>query len=80
MKVGVGDLRTQVAKVLEEVRRGYDVTVTYRNVPVAVIKPVKRRKLKRHFKPIGFGMWAGRKDLKDVAGWVRKMRQPRYVR
>ena len=80
MKVGARELRVKVARVLEEVQRGYAVTVTYRNVPVAVIQPVKRKKKQREFKPIAFGMWAGRKDLADVAGWVRKIRRPRYVR
>ncbi len=80
MRVGARELRTKAARVLEEVQRGYDVTITYRNVPVAVIKPVRPRKAKREFEPIGFGMWAGRKDLENVAGWVRRVRRPRYVR
>ena len=80
MKVGARDLRIKAARVMEEVQRGHDVTITYRNKPVAVIKPLKPVKQKRAFEPIGFGLWAGRKDIVDVAGWVRKVRRPRYTR
>jgi prevent-host-death family protein len=80
MRVGARELRLKVARVLEEVQGGSDVTITYRNVPVAVIKPLKRKKTRREFKPIGFGMWAGRKDLEDVPGWFRRIRRPRYIR
>jgi hypothetical protein len=27
-----------------------------------------------------FGMWADRKDMKDVHAWLRKIRTPRYLR
>ena len=80
MRVGARELRAKVGQVLEEVRRGRDVTVTYRNVPIAVIKPVRPKRGQRPFVPIAFGIWAGRKDLKDVEGWVRKIRRPRYAR
>ena len=80
MKVGARELRIEAARVMEKVQRGHDVTITYRKVPVAVIKPLKPTKQKRAFEPIGFGLRAGRKDIVDVAGWVRKVRRPRYTR
>ncbi len=80
MKVGARELRARAARVLEEVRRGSEVTVTYRNVPIAVIKPTKTNKRKaRRFESIGFGMWANRKDLEDVEAWISKIRRPRYL-
>ena len=27
------------------------------------------------FEPIGFGMWADRKDMEDSVAWVRKLRE-----
>ena len=80
MKLGVRDLRIHAARVLEEVQRGREVTITYRNTPVALIKPLRQGKSRRAFEPIGFGLWAGRKDLGDIAGWVRKIRRPRHAR
>lgn len=79
MKVGARELRARAARVLEEVRRGSEVTVTYRNVPIAVIRPTKTERKARRFEPIGFGMWANRKDLEDVEAWISKIRRPRYL-
>jgi prevent-host-death family protein len=81
MRVGARELRIRTASVLAEVQRGREVTITYRRKAVAVLKPLAtRRKASRPLDPIGFGLWADRKDLGDVAGWLRKVRRPRYVR
>ncbi len=80
MKVGARELRMKVAQVLEEVQRGRPVTLTYRNRPVAVVKPLRSGKRDRAFEPIGFGLWAGRRELADVSGWVRKIRRARFAR
>lgn len=80
MKLGARDLRIKAARVLEEVRQGRPVTITYRNQAVAIIKPLPSGKRSRAFEPIGFGIWTGRKDLGDLAGWVRKIRRPRFAR
>jgi len=42
-----------------------------------VIKPLTPNKGRWVFEPIGFGLWARRKDLADVAGWIRKVRRAR---
>ena len=81
MQVGARELRIRTANILQKVRRGEVVTITYRKTPVAVITPLKTAKrVDRKFEPIGFGMWAGRRDLADVSGWVRKIRRARYLR
>lgn len=80
MKLGARELRIKAARVLQEVQRGHEVTITYRNRAVAIIKPLRRAKRSRAFEPIGFGLWAGRKDLAEVARWVRKVRRPRVAR
>jgi hypothetical protein len=41
------------------------------------------KKLRKHLKVEdhpAFGMWAGRKDMKDVHAWLKKIRAPRYGR
>lgn len=40
---------------------------------IAAIKPLRRSRAKP-FKPIGFGLWAGRDDLKDVEKWLDEKR------
>jgi len=79
MRVGVKDLRNEIARILREVSRGQEVTITYRDQPIAVIKPLGKRGQKP-FVPIGFGLWASRKDLKDVEAWLDERRGPRYPR
>lgn len=73
-------MRTKAARVLDEVRQGREVTITYRNKAVAVIKPLDGGKPGRAFEPIGFGLWAARKDMGDVTGWIRRIRRARYAR
>jgi prevent-host-death family protein len=80
MKLGARELRIKAARVLQEVQQGREVTITYRNRPVAVIKPLRANRRRRVFEPIGFGLWAGREDLADVSKWVRKVRRPRFAR
>jgi len=79
VRVGATELRMKVAQMLAEVERGRSVTLTYRNRPVAVVKPLRSAKRVHAFEPIGFGLWAGRKDLADVSGWVRKIRRSRFA-
>lgn len=35
---------------------------------------------KRHFNPVGFGMWKDREDMKDSAQWVRSLREKEWKR
>lgn len=77
MLVKTKDLRTRTAKIIKAVKKGEEVTVTYRGEPVAVIQSISKTK-KSDFKPLGFGMWANREDLKDVDKWIRERRKARY--
>jgi prevent-host-death family protein len=80
MRAGARASRVKAALVLAEVQRGRPVTLTYRNRPVAVVKPLRSRRRDHAFEPIGFALWAGRKDIADVSGWVRKIRRARFAR
>lgn len=79
MKATVRDLRYRTKDVLEAVDRGEVVTVLYRGKEKARLMPL----------PVGgrgatlipgkaFGMWKGRRDLRDVPAYVRKLRQGRF--
>lgn len=76
MKLGAKELRKRVGDVLKDVQKGKEIIITYRGTPTAVIKPFKKGK--KAFNPIGFGMWAKRKDLKDVEKWLEEKRKTRY--
>jgi prevent-host-death family protein len=73
------DLRLKTAAVLDEVRRGYEVTVTYRGRSIAVLIPIEKGRARR-LKPIGFGMWRNRQDMRDVEKWVDERRRSRFSR
>jgi len=71
------DLRQKTAALLDEVRRGQEVVITFRGKSVAVLAPVKNTK-RKGLNPVGFGMWQNRKDIRSVEKWLRSLRQPRY--
>ncbi len=72
------ELRSRAAAILERVRKGDEVSITMRGEAIAVMKPV--RAANKPFVPIGFGIWKGRKDLKDVKHLIDGLRKERYPR
>lgn len=77
--VSAKELRHRTAAVLDHVRRGHEVLVTYRGRSVAVLAPLNKPGTGR-LDPIGFGMWRARKDLRNVQRWLRAIRAPRHER
>ena len=37
-------------------------------------KNMSKKEQKKHFNPVGFGMWKDREDMKEPAQWVRNLR------
>ena len=72
------ELRSKTSSILENIRKGRDVTITLRGKSVAVIKPLLKEE--RGFNPVGFAMWKDRKDMKNVAEWVAERRKERFPR
>jgi prevent-host-death family protein len=70
------DLRSRAAAILEQVRKGDEVVITLRGESVAVIKPMQ--KVEKPFNPVGFGIWRGRKDIKNVKQWLDERRKERF--
>ncbi len=73
------DLRNKTALILNEVRKGQAVTITYRSKPIAVLAPIDAKRPKA-LKAAGFGIWKDRKDNRNVEQWLSKLRQPRVTR
>jgi prevent-host-death family protein len=72
------ELRSRAAAILERVRKGDEVAITMRGKSIAVMKPVKDAD--RQFNPVGFGIWKGRGEMKDVKKWLDERRNERYQR
>lgn len=71
------DLRQKTAALLDQVRRGQEVVITYRGRRIAVLAPVEQAR-REGLKPVGFGMWRGRRDMRSVDKWLRNLRAPRH--
>lgn len=72
------ELRSKTSSILENIRKGRDVTITLRGKSIAVIKPLLKEE--REFNPVSFAMWKDRKDMKNVAEWVAERRKERFPR
>ena len=60
------DLRQRTAALLDSVRRGQEVIITYRGKRIAVLAPLDRiahRITHKELTPIAFGMWRRRRDM-----------------
>lgn len=77
MKASIVDLRYRMKEVLKAVDRGETVTVLYRGKEKAKLVPIKAAKPERIREHPAVGMWKDRKDMRDPAGWVGKLRQAR---
>jgi prevent-host-death family protein len=73
------DLRQKTAALLDEVRRGQAVVITYRGKSIAVLAPVKKAR-RKNLHLAGYGMWRDRKDMRSVEKWLSEVRQLRYKR
>ncbi|HEY3128761.1 MAG TPA: type II toxin-antitoxin system prevent-host-death family antitoxin [Acidobacteriota bacterium] len=78
-KTTAKDLRQKTAALLEDVRKGQEVLITKRGKAVAILAPVNTIE-EAVFKPIGFGLWKDRRDMKNVGKWLAEARKPRFGR
>ena len=73
------DLRQRTSMLLDTVRRGQEVVITYRGKRIAVLAPLDRI-VHKDLTPIAFGMWRRRRDMGDVKRWLDRRRAPRLPR
>jgi len=72
------ELRNRASAILERVRKGDEVVITMRGKSIAVMKPLVE--VDKPFRPVGFGIWKGRKEMTDVNMWLDEKRKERYQR
>ena len=73
------DLWQRTSALLDSVRRGQEVIITYRGKRIAVLAPLDRIAHKE-LTPTAFGMWRRRRDMRDVSRWLDSRRAPRFPR
>jgi prevent-host-death family protein len=70
------ELRYKTGVLLENVRKGENILITFRGKSVAILKPLK--KISHEFITVGFGMWKSKKMLKNIEHWINKRREARF--
>ncbi len=73
------DLRQRTSALLDSVRRGQEVVITYRGKRIAVLAPLDRI-AQKELTPTAFGMWRRRRNMRDVSQWLDGRRAPRFPR
>lgn len=73
------DLRQRTSALLDSVRRGQEVVITYRGKRIAVLAPLDRI-TRKELTPTAFGMWRRRRDMRDASRWLDSRRAPRFPR
>jgi len=81
MVISVKELRIQPGRLISQVNKGLDITITYRGKPSAKIIPIKNAESVNieETEDELFGLWTKRKDIKDVEQYVRSMRKGRKL-
>ncbi|MDR3201392.1 MAG: type II toxin-antitoxin system prevent-host-death family antitoxin [Spirochaetales bacterium] len=81
MEITTKQLRIQPGRILSQVNKGQEITITYRGKACAKIIPINDGK-RINSEESGdelFGMWKERKDMENVEQYIRDMRKGRRL-
>jgi prevent-host-death family protein len=80
MKATAKDLRFHSRELLDTVKKGEEVTITYRGRPCAKLVPIDKelKKEKREKENELFGIWKDNEVVQDVKGYIRSLRKGRF--
>ncbi|GHV73260.1 hypothetical protein AGMMS49940_05620 [Spirochaetia bacterium] len=85
MEITTKQLRIQPGRIIAQVNKGQEITITYRGRACAKIIPLKNtieNKRDNNSEETDnelFGMWKDREDMEDVEQYVRNMRKGRKL-
>ncbi|MCF6265078.1 MAG: type II toxin-antitoxin system prevent-host-death family antitoxin [Desulfuromusa sp.] len=77
MKATAKDLRFHAKELIETVKRGEEVVITFRGKPCAKLIPFAEEKKTDGNNKL-FGMWKDHDRTKDVDEYVRNLRKGRF--
>lgn len=78
MNATAKDLRFHAKELLEAVKMGEEVTITYRGKPCAKIVPLETAPKKNKAVNELFGIWKDHEAMNDVDKYVRDLRKGRF--
>jgi len=77
MKATAKDLRFHSKQLIETVKRGEEVVITFRGKPCAKLVPLEERKIKETKNKL-FGMWKDHNLVENVDEYVRSLRKDKF--
>ncbi|TYB33660.1 MAG: type II toxin-antitoxin system prevent-host-death family antitoxin [Flexistipes sinusarabici] len=77
MKATAKDLRFYSKELLETVKRGEEVIITYRGKPCAKLVEFEKTKQTKNGNEL-FGIWKDNDKVKNVESYVRNLRKGRF--
>ena len=77
MKATAKDLRFHTKELLESVKRGEEVIISYRGKPCVKIIPIEKKEKRKNENEL-FGIWKDYKEIKNVIKYVRNLRKERF--
>ena len=77
MKATAKDLRFHSKELLDTVKRGEEVLITFRGKPCAKLVPLDKQKGQK-LKNDLFGIWKDHDQSRDVDQYVRNLRKSRF--
>jgi prevent-host-death family protein len=79
MEITTKQLRSESGRIISQVSKGQEITITYRGKPRAKIIPITAKRVPVSQEPENelFGIWKDREDLVDVDQFVRNIRKGR---
>lgn len=78
MQATAKDLRFHSTELLNTVKRGEEVVITYRGKPCAKLVPIVEDKIQDVTPNELFGIWNDNKQTEDVEIYVRNIRKGRF--
>jgi len=77
MEATAKDLRFHSTELLNTVKRGEEVTITFRGKPCAKLVPIEDNEEVLEKNEL-FGIWANSKETEEVDNYVRNLRKGRF--
>lgn len=77
MKATAKDLRFYSKELLETVKRGEEVIITYRGKPCAKLVEFKKNEKSINDNEL-FGIWKNNEAVKNVENYIRELRKGRF--
>lgn len=78
MQATAKDLRFHSTELLNTVKRGEEVIITYRGKPCAKLVPIKENESPSTAPKELFGIWRDNTQVEDIDGYIRNMRRGRF--